>query len=54
MGMMSEFKAFAMKGNLVDLAVGLVMGAAFTSVTTTFTNGIVMPLVTDSNGFSSS
>ena len=33
--MMSEFKAFAMKGNLVDLAVGFVMGAAFTSVTTT-------------------
>ena len=32
--MMSEFKAFAMKGNLVDLAVGFVMGAAFTSVTT--------------------
>ena len=45
MGMMSEFKAFAMKGNLVDLAVGFVMGAAFTSVTTTFINGIVMPLV---------
>jgi len=45
MGMMREFKAFAMKGNLVDLAVGFVMGAAFTSVTTTFINGIVMPLV---------
>lgn len=45
MGMMSEFKAFAMKGNLVDLAVGFVMGAAFTSVTTSFINGIVMPLV---------
>ncbi len=43
--MMSEFKAFAMKGNLVDLAVGFVMGAAFTSVTTTFINGIIMPVV---------
>lgn len=43
--MMSEFKAFAMKGNLVDLAVGFVMGAAFTAVTTSFINGIVMPLV---------
>lgn len=41
--MLKEFKEFAMKGNLVDIAVGFVMGAAFSKVTTAFINGIVMP-----------
>lgn len=45
MGMIQEFKDFAMKGNLIDLAVGFVMGAAFTKITTAFINGMVMPLV---------
>ena len=45
MGFVKEFKDFAMKGNLVDLAVGFVMGAAFTKITTAFINGMVMPLV---------
>ena len=45
MGMLKEFKEFAMKGNLVDIAVGFVMGAAFKSVVTSFTGGIVSPLV---------
>lgn len=45
MGMMKEFKEFAMKGNLVDMAVAFVMGAAFTKVTTAFISGMVMPLV---------
>lgn len=45
MGMMKEFKEFAMKGNLIDIAVGFVMGAAFAKVTTSFINGIVMPFV---------
>jgi len=45
MGMLQEFKDFAMKGNLIDLAVGFVMGAAFTKITTAFINGMVMPLV---------
>lgn len=45
MGMMKEFKEFAMKGNLVDIAVGFVMGAAFKQVVTSFTGGIVSPLV---------
>jgi large conductance mechanosensitive channel len=45
MGMLKEFKEFAMKGNLVDLAVGFVMGAAFTKVTGAFINGLVMPFV---------
>lgn len=43
MGMMSEFKDFAMKGNVVDMAVGVVIGGAFKSVVTSFTNDILMP-----------
>ena len=45
MGMLKEFKDFAMKGNLVDIAVGFVMGAAFNQVVTSFTGGIVSPLI---------
>ena len=43
MSMMSEFKDFAMKGNVVDMAVGVVIGGAFKSVVTSFTNDILMP-----------
>ena len=43
--MLKEFKEFAMKGNLVDIAVAFVMGAAFNNVVTSFTGGIVSPLV---------
>lgn len=45
MGMLKEFKEFAMKGNLVDIAVGFVMGAAFNKVVASFTGGIVSPLI---------
>lgn len=45
MGMLKEFKDFAMKGNLVDIAVGFVMGAAFNKVVSSFTGGIVSPLI---------
>ena len=45
MGFIKEFKEFAMKGNLVDLAVGFVMGAAFTKVTSAFIDGMVMPFI---------
>jgi large conductance mechanosensitive channel len=45
MGFVKEFKDFAVKGNLVDLAVAFVMGAAFVKVTTSFIQGMVMPLV---------
>ena len=45
MGFIKEFKDFAVKGNLVDLAVAFVMGAAFVKVTTSFIQGMVMPLV---------
>ncbi|NHF58923.1 large conductance mechanosensitive channel protein MscL [Flavobacteriaceae bacterium TP-CH-4] len=43
--MLKEFKEFAMKGNLVDIAVGFVMGAAFNKLVSTFTAGIVSPLI---------
>lgn len=43
--MFKEFKEFAMKGNLVDIAVAFVMGAAFNTVVTKFTAGIVSPLI---------
>jgi len=43
--MLKEFKEFAMKGNLVDIAVAFVMGAAFSRVVTAFTGGLVAPLV---------
>lgn len=45
MGFVKEFKDFAMKGNLVDIALAFVMGAAFGKVITTFTTGIVAPLI---------
>jgi len=45
MGMMKEFKEFAMRGNLVDIAVAFVMGAAFNKVVTAFTGGLIAPLV---------
>lgn len=43
--MLKEFKEFAMRGNLVDIAVAFVMGAAFNRVVTSFTGGIIAPLV---------
>lgn len=43
--MLKEFREFAMKGNLLDIAIGFVIGAAFKSVVTSFTGGIVSPLI---------
>lgn len=43
--MLKEFKEFAIKGNLVDIAVAFLMGAAFKDVVTSFTGGIVSPLI---------
>lgn len=45
MAVIKEFKDFAMKGNLVDIAVAFVMGAAFAKVITSFTEGIISPLI---------
>lgn len=43
--MWAEFKAFAIRGNLIELAVAFVMGVAFTAVVTSFVNDILMQLV---------
>ena len=43
MGMMSEFKQFAMRGNVVDLAVGMVIGGAFGKIVTSLVNDVIMP-----------
>jgi large conductance mechanosensitive channel len=45
MNLLKEFKEFAVKGNLVDIAVGFVMGATFTKIVTSFVDGMVMPMV---------
>jgi large conductance mechanosensitive channel len=43
--MFKEFKEFALKGNLIDMSVAFVMGAAFTKLSTSFIEGLIMPLV---------
>ena len=45
MGFVKEFKEFALKGNLIDIAVGFVMGAAFGKLTTAFIDGMIMPVI---------
>ena len=43
MSMMSEFKSFAMRGNVVDMAVGIVIGGAFGKIVSSFVNDVLMP-----------
>ncbi len=43
MGMLKEFKEFAMRGNVVDLAVAVVIGGAFGKIVTSFVNDVIMP-----------
>ncbi|WP_255473462.1 large-conductance mechanosensitive channel protein MscL [Kangiella sp. HZ709] len=43
MGMMSEFKEFAMKGNVMDMAVGIIIGGAFGKIVSSFVNDVLMP-----------
>ena len=45
MSMLQEFKAFAMKGNVVDLAVGVIIGAAFGKIVASLVEDVIMPLV---------
>jgi large conductance mechanosensitive channel len=45
MGMISEFKAFAMRGNVIDLAVGVVIGGAFGKIIGSLVNDVVMPVI---------
>lgn len=43
--MLNEFKVFIARGNVLDLAIGVILGAAFGKIITTFTEGIIMPFV---------
>lgn len=44
-GLLEEFKAFAFKGNMIDLAIGVIIGAAFGTIITSLVKNIIMPLV---------
>lgn len=44
-GMLKEFKKFALKGNMIDLAVGIIIGGAFSGIVNSLVNDIVMPLL---------
>ena len=50
MGMIKEFKDFAVKGNMVDMAVGIIIGAAFGTVVKSLVDGILMPLISSITG----
>jgi len=43
MSMLNEFKAFAMRGNVVDMAVGIIIGAAFGKIVSSFVGDVIMP-----------
>lgn len=43
MGLIKEFKAFAMRGNVVDMAVGIVIGAAFSKIVNSLVSDVIMP-----------
>lgn len=43
MGMIQEFKEFAMRGNVIDLAIGFIIGAAFGKIVTSLVNDVIMP-----------
>jgi large conductance mechanosensitive channel len=45
MGMMKEFREFAMKGSVVDLAIGVIIGAAFTKIVNSLVEHIITPLI---------
>ncbi len=45
MGMLKEFREFAMKGNIVDLAVAVIIGGAFGKIVTALTNSLIMPII---------
>jgi large conductance mechanosensitive channel len=45
MGLVKEFKQFAMKGNVIDLAIGIVIGAAFGKIVSSLVDHIIMPII---------
>ena len=46
-GLIGEFKEFISRGNVVDLAVGVIIGSAFTAIVTSLVNDIITPLITE-------
>ena len=50
MSMLSEFKEFAVKGSVVDLAVGVIIGGAFGKIVESFVNDLIMPLLSKVTG----
>ena len=42
---LAEFKAFAVKGNVIDMAVGVIIGGAFSAIVTSFVNDLIMPVI---------
>src|ERR1044071_7270237 len=50
MGLLKEFKEFAMKGNVVDLAVGVIIGAAFGKIVTSLVQDVIMPPLSKVSG----
>ena len=49
--MLKEFKEFAMKGNIMDLAIGVVIGGAFQSIVNSLVSDIIMPIVSPTTAF---
>ena len=47
---LADFKEFAMKGNVVDMAVGVIIGGAFGKIVTSLVNDIIMPLISIATG----
>jgi large conductance mechanosensitive channel protein len=45
MGLLKEFKEFAVKGNVLDLAIGIIIGAAFTSIVKSLVDDVITPLI---------
>ena len=45
MGMMQEFKEFAVKGNVIDMAVGVIIGGAFGKIVSSFVADVIMPII---------
>ena len=50
MGLMSEFKDFAVKGNAIDMAVGIIIGGAFGKIVSSLVNDVIMPVVSLGTG----
>ncbi len=50
MGFMKEFKEFAMKGNVMDMAVGVIIGGAFGKIVTSLVNDVLMPAISTATG----